>query len=115
MSELKLKLAIKNIEARIQEYKKLYFATRRELDIIETKLIEANETKRKLDEELETFLRTQVGENSLADHRTQQIEDFRSRMGNVLERIAHEKPIPYKAIGDLDTIDDWSKSKKAKD
>jgi len=111
MSEQELELRVTEAEKVIDAYKKRFFSIRRELDDVETLLVTARETKRKAVEELYEFRRTQVGEFSLDDERNKQIADYKSRMPASLAAIAHEKPIPYKTISELETIAEWPKSR----
>lgn len=111
MGEKELELRVAEAEKVIVGHKQRFFAIRRELDNIETLLVTDRETKRKAEEELYEFRRTRVGEFSLADERDQQIADYKTRMPASLASIAHEKPIPYKTISDLETIAEWPKSR----
>lgn len=111
MSELELKLRVIKAEERIEEHKKRFFGIRREMDNEETLLVEAREAKRRAEDELYEYNRTKVGEFSLDDEREKQVKDYKSRMNASLASIADEKPIPYRTISDLGTIEMWPVAK----
>ncbi len=112
MSELKLKIELKAANEHLEACKKSYLSKKRELDNVETVLVEAREAHRKAQEALETFQFTQVGETSIADDKATEIAIYKERMPALLKSIEHEKPIPFKTITDLETLSEWPKPKK---
>lgn len=111
MNEQELQASVAAAEEDIQKLRKRFFRIRRFLDTAETKLVDAREVKRRAEEALYEHQRTKVGEFSLDDFREAQIEDYKTRMQASLKSIAHEPPIPYKTMADLDTIEAWPKSR----
>jgi len=115
MSELKLKIAVVAADKLIEERRRQFFKLRRELDNAETLLVEAREAKRKAEDELYEFKRTKVGDFSLEEFRTQQIDDYRSRMVQSLKKIENEPMLALKTMTDLDTTPAWPKSRYGND
>jgi hypothetical protein len=111
MSELKLKVAHKKAAENLEDWKQKFRAKRRELDHVETGLVEAREAFRRTAEELETFLLVNVGETSIADDKEKEIAAYKERMPELLKSIENEKPIPFKTITDLETLPEWPKRK----
>ena len=101
--ELKLKLKVIEAEKEVEECRRKFFAKRKELTDTETKLMEAKEILLRAAENLREFRNTYIGENSVDEHRDQQIADYRERMPEVMKRIENEPKLPYAAIWDLDT------------
>lgn len=111
-NELKLKLLLQEKENTLDDCKKRYISTRKELDNVETNLINAKEAKRRAMEDLEEFQRRNVLENSVQENDDLQIAEYKVKMPALLTSISHEPPIPYRSISDLDTIPNWPNKKK---
>lgn len=111
-NELKLKLILQEKEKTLEDCKRRYVSTRKELDSVETNLINAKEAKRRAVEELEEFQRCNVLENSVQENDDLQIAEYKVKMPALLASISHEPPMPYRGICDLDTISEWPNKRK---
>lgn len=71
----------------------------------ESNLIHAKELKRKAEEAL--FLHTESTDDSsfTDDVREQQIQEYREKMPKLLKEIENEKPLKYRAMGEIGTIE----------
>lgn len=109
--ELKYKLLLIAAENEVEKCKQDFFAIKKEVDVVETALVNAREVKIRAEEDLRVFQMEKVGENSLDEEKSRQVAAYRLRMPELLKSIENEKPIPYRTIMDLDTIKEWPKSK----
>jgi hypothetical protein len=113
--EEQLKRNVASAEKEIEERKNKFFAVRMELYAAETKLVEAREMKRKADEALYSYKRTHTDERfSDKVDKLRMIEEYKGNMPKLLKQLAHEKPIPYRMVGELDTIDAWPETMLSK-
>lgn len=80
-----------------------YTAVKKTLDNIETDLINAKEAKRRAEEALEHYKQTRVMETSIDDATNAEVESYRSVMPLYMEKIAHEPPLRYMTISELET------------
>lgn len=101
--EFKLKLKVIEAEKEVEECRKKFFAKRKELTDAETNLVNAKEVLLRSEETLREYRYNYVGENSVMEHRDQQIEEYRQRMPELMKRIENEPQLQYAAIWDLDT------------
>lgn len=99
--EVKLIVAVRNAKNEHELCRRQFLALRKELDDVETKLIEAKVNLERAQEALEQFRTIHIGETSLDDHRTIQIENYKAILPALLERIKDEKPLETLSILDL--------------
>jgi uncharacterized coiled-coil DUF342 family protein len=96
--ESKLALCVSNLDACRQRYAEI----KKQLDAVETDLINAKEEKRRAEEELETYRQTYVLDSSVDDATNAEVAQYRTVMEKCLEKIAHEPPLRYMMISDLE-------------
>lgn len=88
----------------VKAYKIKYAAIKKLLDGVETDLINAKEAKHRAEESLEIYRQTRVIDSSLDDFRDAEVAAFREVMPACMEKIAHELPLRYTTISELDTL-----------
>lgn len=83
--------------------KQSYILKKRELMHVETRLVEAKTATIYATEQLENFISNHIGETSLDDHRVWQIEDYKTRMPELMKKIENEPMLKRLGILDLET------------
>lgn len=115
LQELVIKEKVADCEKEIERCKEVFAEMHKKLTDAETDLITAREIKRLAEEELYVWQSTKIGENSLDDWFDWQVADYKERMPSLLKKLEGEKPLPYKAISDLETIAEWPKTRREKE
>lgn len=88
----------------IAHYKAVFLAKKRELIEIESSLVEARENARHIQNQIDEYRNEFEIEHSLDDERLAEIEAFRQRMPEMMEKIKDEPIIPIVNAGTLDTV-----------
>ena len=100
LAQLKIDLILaKKLTA---EKKREFLQKKRELLDIETKFVEAKISEERAEDKLQDFINTKIGEHdTIDDHRSWQIADYRTRLKESLEKISDEKSMELLGILDL--------------
>jgi hypothetical protein len=88
----------------IEHYKKIYLSKKKELIEIENSLVEARENERHIQYQIDEYKNTFEIEHSLDDERLAEIEAYRQRMPEMMEKIKDEPIIPIVWSGTLGTM-----------
>jgi chromosome segregation ATPase len=96
-------VAVKN---EVERCKTVFLAKKRELIEIENSLVEARENERRIQGQIDEYRNTFEIEHSLDDERLAEIEAYRKRMPEMMEKIKNEPVIPIVNSGTLGTMKD---------
>ena len=88
----------------VAHYTAYYLSKKRELIKIEDSLVEARENARHIQNQIDEYRNEFEIEHSLDDERLAEIEAFRQRMPEMMEKIKDEPVIPIVNAGTLDTV-----------
>lgn len=101
LSVLESKLAACTDEVKSCRIK--YSAIKKTLGDVETDLINAKEAQRRAEEALEQYRQTRIMDSSVDDITNAEVAQYRSVMPEYMAKIAHEPPLRYMTISDLET------------
>jgi len=88
----------------IAHYTVIYLSKKKELVEIEDSLVEARECQRRIQNQIDEYRNEFEIEHSLDDERLEEIEAYRKRMPEMMEKIKDEPIIPIVNAGTLDTV-----------